>query len=98
MCWFGVRFSPGGHGALFGIINTFVHIIMYFYYMLSVMGPRYAKITKWKKYLTAIQMVKEESSLQPLNRIFSIPIFNHRLYKLGPICGSFYSFIPAVLY
>jgi len=57
ICWFGARFLPGGHGAIGGIINTFVHTIMYFYYMVSAMGPRYAKIIFWKKYLTAIQMV-----------------------------------------
>ena len=64
--WFGVRFTPGGHAVFFGMLNTFVHVIMYFYYMVAAMGPNYSKFIWWKKYLTAIQMVslKEEEDLQ----------------------------------
>ena len=49
---------PGGHSTFFGLLNTFVHIIMYFYYMVSAMGPRYARFIWWKKYLTTIQMIQ----------------------------------------
>lgn len=55
--WFGVRFTPGGHSTFFGLLNTFVHIIMYTYYMFSAMGPQYQKYLWWKKYLTTLQMV-----------------------------------------
>lgn len=55
--WFGVKFTPGGHSTFFGFLNTFVHIIMYTYYMLSAMGPQYQKYLWWKKYLTTLQMV-----------------------------------------
>ena len=55
--WFGVRFTPGGHSTFFGLLNTFVHIVMYFYYMVAAMGPQYQKFIWWKKYLTAFQMV-----------------------------------------
>jgi len=55
--WFGVRFLPGGHATFFGLLNTFVHIVMYFYYMVAAMGPQYAKFIWWKKYLTVMQMV-----------------------------------------
>ena len=48
----------GGHSTFFGLLNTFVHIIMYFYYMVSAMGPRYARFIWWKKYLTTIQMIQ----------------------------------------
>ena len=41
--WFGVRFIPGGHGTFFGLINAFVHIIMYTYYLISGLGPRFKK-------------------------------------------------------
>lgn len=47
----------GGHSTFFAMLNTFVHIVMYFYYMLSAMGPDYQKYIWWKKYLTAFQMV-----------------------------------------
>lgn len=48
----------GGHGTLLGLINSFIHIIMYSYYLLSSMGPQYQKYLWWKKHLTAMQMVR----------------------------------------
>lgn len=47
----------GGHSTFFALLNTFVHIVMYFYYMVSAMGPKYQKYIWWKKYLTSFQMV-----------------------------------------
>lgn len=55
--WFGVKFTPGGHSTFFGLLNTFVHIIMYTYYMLAAMGPQMRRYLWWKKYLTTLQMV-----------------------------------------
>jgi elongation of very long chain fatty acids protein 7 len=54
----GMKFAPGGHSTFFAMLNTFVHIVMYFYYMIAAMGPKYQKYIWWKKYLTAFQMVK----------------------------------------
>ncbi|XP_049305025.1 elongation of very long chain fatty acids protein AAEL008004 isoform X4 [Bactrocera dorsalis] len=56
--WFGVKFTPGGHSTFFGLLNTFVHIVMYTYYMFSAMGPQFQKYLWWKKYLTTLQMVQ----------------------------------------
>ncbi|XP_063216931.1 very long chain fatty acid elongase 7-like [Bacillus rossius redtenbacheri] len=56
--WFGVKFTPGGHSSFFGLLNTFVHIIMYSYYLLAALGPRFQKYLWWKKYLTVLQMVQ----------------------------------------
>ncbi|CAL7952348.1 unnamed protein product [Xylocopa violacea] len=56
--WMGLKFTPGGHSTFFALLNTFVHIIMYFYYMLAAMGPEYQKYIWWKKYLTTFQMVQ----------------------------------------
>lgn len=56
--WFGVKFTPGGHSTFFGMLNTFVHIIMYTYYLLAAFGPHMQKFLWWKKYLTALQMVQ----------------------------------------
>ncbi len=53
--WFG---SSGGHSTFFGLVNTFVHIVMYFYYMVAAMGPKYHRFLWWKKYLTTLQMVQ----------------------------------------
>ncbi|XP_060881204.1 elongation of very long chain fatty acids protein AAEL008004-like isoform X1 [Metopolophium dirhodum] len=56
--WFGVKFTPGGHSTFFGLLNTFVHIIMYSYYLLAALGPNVQKYLWWKKYLTTLQMLQ----------------------------------------
>uniref|UniRef100_A0A1B0CF34 Elongation of very long chain fatty acids protein n=1 Tax=Lutzomyia longipalpis TaxID=7200 RepID=A0A1B0CF34_LUTLO len=56
--WMGMKFAPGGHSTFFAMLNSFVHIVMYFYYMVAAMGPRYQKYIWWKKYLTTFQMVQ----------------------------------------
>jgi len=70
--WFGVKFTPGGHSTFFGLLNTFVHIVMYTYYMFSAMGPQYQKYLWWKKYLTTLQMVSCGAKFpsSPANRCF----------------------------
>uniref|UniRef100_A0A8D8BDW6 Elongation of very long chain fatty acids protein n=1 Tax=Culex pipiens TaxID=7175 RepID=A0A8D8BDW6_CULPI len=50
--------KTGGHSSFFGLLNTFVHIIMYAYYMLAAMGPKVQKYLWWKKYLTVLQMIQ----------------------------------------
>nr|CAD7451027.1 unnamed protein product [Timema bartmani] len=54
--WIGVKFLPGGHGTLLGVINSFVHIIMYSYYLFAGLGPQFQKYLWWKKHLTTMQM------------------------------------------
>ena len=56
--WFGVRFVGGGHTTFFPTMNVFVHVVMYLYYMLSAMGPKYRKFLWWKQYLTTFQMLQ----------------------------------------
>lgn len=56
--WFGVKFTPGGHSTFFGLLNTFVHIVMYTYYLFTALGPQFQKYLWWKKYLTSLQMVQ----------------------------------------
>ncbi|XP_068153362.1 very long chain fatty acid elongase 7 [Drosophila tropicalis] len=56
--WMGLKFAPGGHSTFFALLNSFVHIVMYFYYMVAAMGPNYKKYIWWKKYLTTFQMVQ----------------------------------------
>lgn len=50
-------FFPGGMGTFHALLNCVVHVVMYTYYGLSAMGPRYQKYLWWKKYLTTIQLV-----------------------------------------
>ncbi|KAL7292494.1 hypothetical protein TKK_0014069 [Trichogramma kaykai] len=56
--WFGVKFSPGGHSSFFGLLNTFVHMVMYTYYLLAALGPQLQPYLWWKKYLTSLQMIQ----------------------------------------
>ncbi|XP_039984360.1 elongation of very long chain fatty acids protein 1b [Xiphias gladius] len=56
--WWGVGYAPGGMGSFHAMVNSTVHIIMYFYYGLSAAGPRFQKFLWWKKYMTAIQLTQ----------------------------------------
>lgn len=79
--WMGLKFAPGGHSTFFALLNTFVHIIMYFYYMVSAMGPQYQKYIWWKKYLTTLQIVQ------------FIAIFAHQFQLLFTECNYPKSFM-----
>lgn len=50
-------FPSGGMGSFHAMVNSSVHVIMYFYYGLAAAGPRFQKFLWWKKYMTAIQLV-----------------------------------------
>ncbi|CAD1469483.1 unnamed protein product, partial [Heterotrigona itama] len=56
--WCYLKFLPGEQGALIGFLNTFVHIVMYSYYLIAALGPEYKKYLWWKKYMTWIQLVQ----------------------------------------
>uniref|UniRef100_A0A3Q2Q3W6 Elongation of very long chain fatty acids protein 1 n=1 Tax=Fundulus heteroclitus TaxID=8078 RepID=A0A3Q2Q3W6_FUNHE len=56
--WWGVGFAPGGMGSFHAMVNSSVHVIMYFYYGLAAAGPRFQKFLWWKKYMTAIQLTQ----------------------------------------
>lgn len=52
------KWLPGGPFVVLGITNTFVHIIMYFYYFLTAFKPELKKSIWWKKYITQIQLAQ----------------------------------------
>jgi len=54
--WISLRFVGGGNSVVGAVLNSFAHIGMYFYYMLSAMGPEVKKNLWWKRYVTAIQI------------------------------------------
>lgn len=54
--WGASKYYPGGHGTLIGFINSFVHILMYTYYLLAALLPQYQQYLWWKKYITTLQM------------------------------------------
>ncbi|KAF2884521.1 hypothetical protein ILUMI_21666 [Ignelater luminosus] len=79
--WMGVKFAPGGHSTFFALLNTLVHVVMYFYYMVAAMGPKYQKYIWWKKYLTTFQMVQ------------FVLIFSHQFQLLFTECNYPKSFM-----
>ncbi|KTG04426.1 hypothetical protein cypCar_00008664 [Cyprinus carpio] len=56
--WAGVKFVAGGQSFFIGLLNTFVHIVMYSYYGLAALGPHMQKYLWWKRYLTSLQLVQ----------------------------------------
>ncbi|KAH8286020.1 hypothetical protein KR054_001135 [Drosophila jambulina] len=58
MCWIAVKWLPTGSSYVVGTINSFVHIIMYSYYAMSALGPRFQKFLWWKRYLTGLQLIQ----------------------------------------
>ncbi|XP_059224482.1 elongation of very long chain fatty acids protein 7-like [Stomoxys calcitrans] len=54
----GVQYYAGGHGTIVCFVNSFIHIVMYAYYLLAAMGPKVQKYLWWKKYITMMQIVQ----------------------------------------
>nr|FAA01268.1 TPA: elongation of very long chain fatty acids protein 10 [Ladona fulva] len=79
LAWGGTKFLPGGHGTFMGVLNTFVHIVMYAYYLITNIWPEKKKNIWWKKYITQMQMVQfaliTGHSLQLLFRECQYPKF-----------------------
>lgn len=47
--------SGGGHGVFLGIVNSYVHVIMYVYYLATSLDMNVGNY--WKKFITQIQLV-----------------------------------------
>lgn len=56
--WPVLRFTPGGQASFSALLNSLVHVVMYLYYFVAALGPRYRKYLGWKRYLTTFQMVQ----------------------------------------
>ncbi|XP_064482618.1 very long chain fatty acid elongase AAEL008004-like [Ornithodoros turicata] len=56
--WFGLSYGPDGQVMFCICLNSLVHILMYSYYFLSLLGPAVQKHLWWKKYLTQVQLVQ----------------------------------------
>ncbi|VVC28054.1 ELO family, conserved site,ELO family [Cinara cedri] len=57
-CFLHLRFIKSENAVYGTIVNSFVHVVMYSYYFLTVLGPNMQKYLWWKKYLTRIQIVQ----------------------------------------
>ncbi|XP_050039555.1 very long chain fatty acid elongase AAEL008004-like [Dermacentor andersoni] len=73
--WFGLSYGPDGQVMFCICLNSFVHVIMYTYYFLSLLGPRVQKHLWWKRYLTQLQLAQ------------FIVIFVHSTIPLFKDCG-----------
>lgn len=57
--WVGTKYVAGGESVFVGIINSFVHVIMYSYYMFAAWKPEMKEtIFKFKKHVTQLQLVR----------------------------------------
>lgn len=56
--WAYIKYIKGEQGVVIGIINSFVHVVMYSYYFLAALGPHVQKHLWWKKYITRLQLVQ----------------------------------------
>ncbi|KAG8235004.1 hypothetical protein J437_LFUL015420 [Ladona fulva] len=63
LSWLVAKYAPGGHGTFTEMLNAFIHVLMYVYYILAAMGPRIQPFLWWKKYLTTLQMVSHQNIL-----------------------------------
>ncbi|XP_029474845.1 elongation of very long chain fatty acids protein 1 [Rhinatrema bivittatum] len=90
--WWGVKFGPGGMGSFHAMINSLVHVIMYFYYGLSAAGPRFQRYLWWKKHMTAIQLVQFVLISVHVSQYYfmssckyQFPIFIHLIWIYGTV-------------
>ncbi|KAJ8980923.1 hypothetical protein NQ317_011565 [Molorchus minor] len=66
--WIGLRFIPGGHGVWISLINSFVHAMMYSYYLLTAIDERWKKNIELKKFLTQMQIVSKQICLNSTHK------------------------------
>lgn len=52
------KFMSGSHDTLLGVINSFVHVVMYSYYFLTSYKPELKNSLWWKKHITQIQLLQ----------------------------------------
>ncbi|XP_028412916.1 elongation of very long chain fatty acids protein 4-like [Dendronephthya gigantea] len=55
--WIGIKWVPGGSSFFSSMVNSFVHVVMYTYYGLSVF-PTLRRYLWWKRYLTQLQLIQ----------------------------------------
>lgn len=57
LLWYsGVKWVGGGCSYYAPLANSFIHTLMYTYYMLAAVGPQMQPYLWWKKYMTKLQL------------------------------------------
>ncbi|KAJ3643273.1 hypothetical protein Zmor_025996 [Zophobas morio] len=70
LSWICFKYSPGGHPYLCSVINSFVHIFMYSYYLVTLWID--VKAIWWKHYMTMLQIVSQCL----ITLLFSVALLN----------------------
>ncbi|KAH8306960.1 hypothetical protein KR044_001656, partial [Drosophila immigrans] len=84
-------YGVGGQFFTIGFLNTFVHTIMYFYYLLSAKYPELKGSLWWKKYITLIQIIQfviitfHSTYILFVNPACEFPRFCHYLIIAGSL-------------
>ncbi|GBM97567.1 Elongation of very long chain fatty acids protein 4 [Araneus ventricosus] len=77
--WFGFRSESSGYLAVFMAVNCVVHIVMYTYYAIAALGPKYQKYIWWKKYLTSLQILQ----------FFVMTLYTNIMFAIGCTTSKF---------
>nr|XP_018906890.1 PREDICTED: elongation of very long chain fatty acids protein AAEL008004-like [Bemisia tabaci] len=90
--WAYIKYSRGSYGPLVTILNTFIHAVMYGYYLLAALGPQVQKNLWWKQHLTRIQLAQ---FIIVMSYLLGLLIFNCELSKAEATfmfldCSSFF--------
>ncbi|XP_063839357.1 very long chain fatty acid elongase 7-like isoform X1 [Ostrinia nubilalis] len=56
--WMMFKYSVNQTAVYAGFINSFIHVIMYFYYFVAALGPQYQKYLTWKRHITSLQLIQ----------------------------------------
>ena len=74
-------FISAEQGIVVGLINTFVHVIMYMYYFLAALGPHIQKYLWWKRYITVMQLVRAIHGSRNPSVLANIEIYHFVHYR-----------------
>lgn len=76
-------FYTGSHGTLLGVINSYVHVIMYGYYFMTSYRPELKNSLWWKKHITQVQLVsKNRFEMQISHLKLNMVMFNALIFIL----------------
>jgi elongation of very long chain fatty acids protein 4 len=86
--WMAAKYIPVGQSFFVGMVNSFIHALMYLYYGLAAIGPHMQKYLWWKKHMTTMQLIQ------------FIAIISHTAYNkfLRPDCDYPFLYNSIVFY
>lgn len=89
--WFCTAYLANGTLAVAALMNSVLHILLYYYYIISDIGPKFQKYVWWKRYFVQLQMVLIQLYILKFNAYFKINIiFNFKLQFSILIVGCSY--------